>query len=462
MADHIPYAPTPGLSYDPSEDVYWDPGALKAEVDRTFEICHGCRMCFKYCDSFPSLFSFIDDRHDGDVRSITDAETARVMDECFQCKLCEVQCPYTVRDDHEFQLDFPKLVHRYKAQRHRRDGQNLRDRVLGDPDRTARLARSSGGLADTLNSRSRLHRRFLEKVVGIHRDKDLPPFARTPFTRWARRVGLVSDDPTAGEVVLFPTCYIEHNEPDVGRDTVSVLQRNGVDVTCEEGLVCCGMPAWESGDLDTLRDKATTNLDRLEPHVVAGKKVLAVNPTCSMMLRREYPELVAPADRERAHRLAEAVSDPSEFLWSIRAEERFDNRFASTPGDVSYHAPCHLRAQAVGFKGRDLLRKIPGVKPSTTMECCGHDGTHAMKVEGFESSVRIGQKAFDGMAAGGDGSAQVWATDCPLAALQFGQHADRRPLHPMTILARAYEPDGFPTPVPPPGSEAEPPAGEPG
>ena len=451
MADHIPYAPTPGLSYDPSEDVYWDPGALKAEVDRTFEICHGCRMCFKYCDSFPSLFSFIDDRHDGDVRSITDAETARVMDECFQCKLCEVQCPYTVRDDHEFQLDFPKLVHRYKAQRLRRDGQNLRDRVLGDPDRTARLARSSGGLADTLNSRSRLHRRFLEKVVGIHRDKDLPPFARTPFTRWARRVGLVSDDPTAGEVVLFPTCYVEHNEPDVGRDTVSVLQRNGVNVTCEAGLVCCGMPAWESGDLDTLRDKATTNLDRLEPHVVAGKKVLAVNPTCSMMLRREYPELVAPADRERAHRLAEAVSDPSEFLWSIRDEERFDNRFASTPGDESYHAPCHLRAQAVGFKGRDLLRKIPGVKPATTMECCGHDGTHAMKVEGFEASVRIGRKAFDGVASGGDGSAEVWATDCPLAALQFAQHAGRRPMHPMTILARAYEPDGFPTPVGRPG-----------
>jgi Fe-S oxidoreductase len=461
MADHIPYAPTPGLSYDPAEDVYWDPDALQAEVDRTFEICHGCRMCFKYCDSFPSLFSFIDDHHDGDVRSITDTETAQVMDECFQCKLCEVQCPYTVRDGHEFQLDFPKLVHRYKAQRRRRYGQSLRDRVLGDPDRTARLARFSGGLVDVLNSRSRLHRSFLERVVGIHRDKDLPPFARTPFTRWARRVGLVSDNPTVGEIVLFPTCYVEHNEPDVGRDTVSVLQRNGVDVTCEEGLACCGMPAWESGDLDTLRDKATTNLDRLEPHVAAGKQVLAVNPTCSMMLRREYPELVAPADRERAHRLAEAVSDPAEFLWSIRDEERFDDRFASTPGDVSYHAPCHLRAQAVGFKGRDLLRKIPGVKPSTTMECCGHDGTHAMKVEGFESSVRIGRKAFDEMAGGSDGSAQVWATDCPLAALQFAQHADRRPLHPMTILARAYDPDGFPTPVPPSRSEVAPPVEDP-
>ena len=458
MADHIPYAPTPGLTYDPSEPAYWDADALQGEIDRTFEICHGCRMCFKYCDSFPSLFSFLDDRHDGDVRSITDAETAQVMDQCFQCKLCEVQCPYTVRDNHDFQLDFPKLVHRYKAQRTRAEGLGLRDRVMGDPDRTATLARASGGLANVANARSRIHRIFLEKVLGVHRDKDLPRFARTTFTAWATRRGMVSNDPTDGEAVLFPTCYVEHNEPEVGHDTVAVLERNGVDLTCEKGLACCGMPAWESGDLDTLRERAVTNLDRLEPHVDAGKKVLAINPTCSMMLRREYPELVAPEDRERAQRLADAVSDPSEFLWSIRDEDRFDAGFASTPGSVAYHAPCHLRTQAVGFKGRDLLRKIPGVKPSTTMECCGHDGTHAMKVEGFEASVRIGKKAFDGMAApvAGGEPAEVWATDCPLAALQFGQHADKRPMHPMSILARAYEPDGFPTPVTPPEETATP------
>ena len=443
MTGNIPYQPTPGLTYDPADEHYWDADALAGEIERTFEICHGCRMCFKYCDSFPSLFSFIDDRHDGDVRRLTDAETTQVMGECFQCKLCEVQCPYTVRDGHEFQLDFPKLVHRFKAQRRRADGGSRRDHLLGDPDRTARLARASGGLANTLNSRSRLHRRFLERLVGIHPDKDLPSFARRTFTAWAKRRGLVGD-PADGEVVVFPTCYVDHNEPQVGQDTVAVLERNGVDTTCETGLVCCGMPAWESGDLDTLRAKAATNLDRLGPHVEAGKKVVAVNPTCSMMLRQEYPELVAPADRPRAEALAAAVTDPGEFLWSIRNEDRFSTDFASTPGGVAYHAPCHLRAQAVGFKGRDLLRKIPGVKPVTTMECCGHDGTFAMTTEGFEVSVRIGRKSFDEMA---DADAEVWATDCPLAAIQFGQHAGRRPMHPMSILARAYEPDGFPTPV---------------
>src|SRR5262249_1933879 len=209
------------------------------------------------------------------------------------------------------------------------------------------------------------------------------------------------------------------------------------------GLQCCGMPAWERGDLESLRKHAHANIETLTPFVEQGLKVVAINPTCSMMMRREHPELVSPEHRAAAKKIAAAVMDPSEFLWSIRNEERFNTKFRSTPGTaVAYHAPCHLRAQAVGFKGRDLLRKIPGVTPETVMECCGHDGTYAMTKEGFEPSIRIGKRAFDGMK---EGHAEIWATDCPLAALQFQQHAGVRPMHPMSILARAYREDGFST-----------------
>jgi len=201
------------------------------------------------------------------------------------------------------------------------------------------------------------------------------------------------------------------------------------------------MPAWEKGDLKSLQEQAGINLRILIPFVQKGAKVVAINPTCSMMLRREYPELVAAGDREAAKLVAVAVMDPSEFLWSIRNETRFSTDFKSTPGGtLSYHAPCHLRAQGIGFKGRDLLRKIPGVTPYTVQECCGHNGTYAMTVAGFEPSQRIGKKAFDGMK---EQEAVVWSTDCPLAALQFQQHAGVKPIHPMTILARAYREDGF-------------------
>ncbi len=448
---NVSYQPTDGLTYDPSEDKYWDEPALQKEITRVFEVCHGCRMCFKYCDSFPILFKALDDEHDGDVHKVTAEQTEQVMDACFQCKLCEVQCPYTPRDGHEFQLDFPKLVHRYKAIRHRDEGSSLRDVALRDPDQTAKLARASLGLANVMN-RVSLHRWFMEKVVGIHRDKLLPDFAQTTFESWASREGLTDGSPGA-EVVLFQTCYVQHNEPDIGKDTVEVLQRNGVQVRCEQGLSCCGMPAWERGDLERLREKARNNLERLMPHVEAGSKILAINPTCSMMLRREYPELLEGAEREQAQKLADAVMDPSEYVWSLRNEERFNTEFKSSPdGAVAYHAPCHLRTQGVGFKGRDLLRKLPGVTPKTVMECCGHDGTYAMTTEGFVPSQRVGKRAFDDMK---DANAEIWATDCPLAALQFDQHAGRRPMHPMTILAKAYRGDSFSTELAPRDAEAD-------
>ncbi|MEM8610159.1 MAG: heterodisulfide reductase-related iron-sulfur binding cluster [Myxococcota bacterium] len=440
----ISYLPTDGLSYDPTEAKYWDEGALDKEVERVFEVCHGCRMCFKYCDSFPILFKAIDDEHDGQVHKLTPLDTEHVMDACFQCKLCEVQCPYTPRDDHEFQLDFPKLVHRYTAIKHKKGEpkHKLRLKLLEDPDRASAMARASFGLANVMN-RVGIHRWFMEKLVGIDRRKLLPDFAQTTFEAWAVGAGLTSNGP-GGEAVLFQTCYVQGNEPQIGMDTVDVFQQNQVDIRCERGLECCGMPAWEGGNLDLVREKAHANLDRLMPYVDAGAKVVALNPTCSMMLRREWPELLAGEDRTRAERLAEAVADPSEFLWGLRKEPRFNTDFKSSPGTpVAYHAPCHLRTQGVGFKGRDLIRKIPDVTPSTVMECCGHDGTHAMTVEGFEYSIRVGQKAFDEMK---EGDTEVWSTDCPLAAIQFQQHAGIKPMHPMSILARAYREDGFARP----------------
>ncbi len=437
---NISYQPTEGLSYDPIEEKYWNQDGLNLEIQRIFEVCHGCRLCFKFCDTFPDLFSLIDNRHGGDVRRLTSGETEAVLDTCFQCKLCEINCPYTPRDGHEYRIDFPKMVHRFRALRARARGIPLKDRVLANPDGTARFARASFGLANLAN-RMKINRWFLEKVLGIHRDKLLPDFAGETFEAWAEKTGRIEKEP-GGEVVIFQTCYVQNNEPGIGRDTVEVLEKNGVKVSCARGLHCCGMPAWEKGDLASLQAQAKENLRVLLPFVERGAKVIAINPTCSMMFRREYPELVAEEDREAARKLAAATLDPSEFLWSIRNEPRFNTNFKSAPQEsVSYHTPCHLRAQAVGFKARDLLKKIPGVRLTMVQECCGHNGTYAMTVEGFEPSKRLGKRAFDGMQ---ESNAAVWATDCPLAVLQFQQHAGIKPMHPMSILARAYREDGFP------------------
>ena len=212
---------------------------MAKEITRVFEVCHGCRMCFKYCDSFPTLFDLLDKVHDGDVRKITDAETDKVMGQCFQCKLCEVQCPYTPRDEHEFLLDFPKLVHRYDAIKTKEEGVSWRDRLLGDPDLAGAQARMSMGMVDALN-RFPPQRWVMEKALGIHREKLLPPFADESFEDWAREEGILDRGADAGnaprefEAVLFQTCYVQNNEPEIGRRHGGGHgQKNGVDLALQ-------------------------------------------------------------------------------------------------------------------------------------------------------------------------------------------------------------------------------------
>jgi Fe-S oxidoreductase len=434
------YAPTDGLAYDPEDPVYWDEAALQRETARVFDVCAGCRMCFKYCDAFPRLFTLADTEHDGDARALTAPQTAAVFNDCFQCKQCEVNCPYSPRDAHPFAVDFPRLAHRHKAQQTRQRGLTLRERVLANPDALGLAARLGGGLADRLN-RNSAHRLLLEKTLGIHRDKQLPTFAARTFEAWAADAKLIARAPGA-EAVLFQSCYVDNNEPDIGRDTVEVLRANDVDIRAVRGLGCCGMPAWECGDLPEVRRRARRNLDVLIPHVEAGSTVVALGPTCGMMLRREYPTLVGPADRERAQKLAAAVRDPAELLVSIsRDPARRAPAIASRPERVAYHLACHQRAQAIGFPARDLLRKAGVREIAAVGECCGHDGSYAMKVETFAASCRIGRKAFDGMR---EADAATWTTDCPLAAIQIEQNAGTKPLHPMSLLARAYRGEDFP------------------
>jgi len=430
----VSYQPTDGLSYDPDDARYWDAAGLQKEVTRVFEVCHGCRMCFKYCDSFPVLFDLIDKRHDGDVRKLTAPETDRVIDSCFQCKLCEVQCPYTPRDKHEYQLDFPKLVHRYKAQRTKARGVPLRDRLLANADAAGTMARLSFGMANVMN-RVTLVRAVMHAAVGIHKDKLLPDFAPTTFEKWAERNARVQPRPEGVEAVLFPTCYVQNNEPQIGRDTLEVMDRNQVKTACVKGLQCCGMPAWETGDIETVRKQAANNLKVLKPFVDAGVKVIAINPTCAMMMRREYPELLPEALRPEARRLAELVRDPSEFLWRSATSP------ASTP--TSSRPPAAGRLPRAlppagaggGLQGAGPLAEDPGRAAEAdhgvlrSRRHLRHEG------RGFREQHQGGAEGLRRDEGGeGRGVGHRLPARGPAVPAARGQEA----LHPMSILARAY------------------------
>lgn len=434
--------PSEGLSYDAAEPKYWERKGLDQELKRVFDICHGCRLCFNLCPSFPALFGALDEQ-DGDAGRLSARQTRQVIDLCYGCKMCELRCPYTPREGHEFQLDFPRLMQRARALGAREGGVALRERILGNPGLLGMLGALAPRLAN-FGCGNRFQRLMMEKLLGIHRDKKLPEFAGETFERWLARAGPpAAPQEPAAKVALFATCFINYYNPEPAKAAVEALARNGCALVFAREN-CCGMPALDGGDVEFAQKLARRNLAALLPYVRQGYRIAALNPTCSLMMRQEYPRLAGGGE---AKEFAAAVADVHEVLWDLERAGRLSRAFRTTPGRVAYHLPCHLKAQRIGFRSRDLMRLIPGAEVVTVDACTAHDGTWAMKKEFFTLSLKWGEKAFSGMR---DAGASVMATDCPLAALQIEQALGARPLHPIEVIARAYREEGFPCKAPAP------------
>ena len=422
-------------AYDPTDPRYYDEKDLRSESERVFSLCADCRLCVKFCGSFPKLFEAIDGYctegkyAEVDTKKLKQEDIDDVIDLCFQCKLCYIKCPYTP-GDHEWAIDFPRLIARGKAQQVKKRGVPLVDKLLGNPDLVGKLGTATATLANWGNQNS-LNRQLLHSVVGIHKDKKLPLFASKSFAAHFQSYRQSIRGEPAAKIAFFSTCYVNYNQPEIGLDTLTVMAQNNVDVTFAYEQ-CCGMPLWHNGDMDGAINAARKNVSALVRHVAQGRTVVATIPTCSQMIRVEYPRLLGT---EEAKKVAAQTMDPMEFLAKLAAAGKLNKNFKTGAGEISYHIPCHLRAQNVGYKTRDVLELLPGTKVRVVEECSGHDGTWAMKKENFEQSLKWGNRAFTAMA---EGSPTVTCSDCSLAAIQIEQGNGRRPLNPMQILARSY------------------------
>lgn len=422
-------------AYDPTDPRYYDPKDLRSEVERIFGLCADCRMCVKYCGSFPTMFAAVDDYctegkyAEVDTKKLKTEDVNGIVDLCFQCKLCYVKCPYTP-GDHDWAIDFPRLMTRAKAQEVKKNGVPLVDKLLGNPDLVGKLGTATSALANWGNE-NKLNRQLMHNVLGIHKDKKLPPFAAKTFAKTFGRDRQTVHGEPAARIAFFSTCYVNYNQPEIGTDTLEVMAHNDVDVVFAYER-CCGMPLWHNGDVDGAVAAAKQNVVALSQQIDAGRTVIATNPTCSQMIRVEYPRLLGT---EEARKLAAKTMDPMEFLASLASAGKLKKDFKTGAGELRYHMPCHLRAQNIGYKTRDVLALLPDTTVKVVEECSGHDGTWAMKKEHFEQSMKYGGRAFQGMA---EGDPQATCSDCPLAAIQIEQGNGRRPLNPMQILARSY------------------------
>ncbi len=407
---------------------FWDTGKVEQELRRIYDICNGCRRCITLCPSFKDLFNSLDaEEVDGDAERLAPGALKRVVDLCYQCKLCYNHCPYT--PPHRWQVDFPRLMLRSRAAHAKKHGVRLQDRVLGNTDLVGRLGSTMAPLANWANELG-VHRAFLQAVVGIHKRRNLPRFSRQRFSAWFAGRRPVSFAPQA-KVALFATCVVEYNEPAVGKAAVAVLERNRVDVTLPAQR-CCGMPYLDGGAVEEARALIRENVRSLAAAVGEGREIVVPGPTCSYMLKQEYPWLDGSED---ARLVAGRTRDLFEYLMRLHDEGKLDTNFPGRPGKVVYHLPCHLRAQNLGTKSADLLRLIPGAEVEVIERCSGVDGTWGLKREYYELSLKVADPLFKGIEAARP--ARV-ASDCPLAALQIAQGTGVQPKHPIQIVAEAY------------------------
>ena len=419
---------------------FQDRESLMRELERVFDICHGCRRCFSLCNSFPVLFDRIDQSGTGELAAVPKAAYWEVVDHCYLCDMCyQSKCPYV--PPHEWNVDFPHLMLRAKAQRFRDQGASFRDRLLSSTDVVGNLA-GIPVINEIVNAanRSALGRRLLDRTLGVHPDAPLPEYQSATFRRREARRERPAPAPvptarTTGRVALFATCYCNRNEPDILDDLVAVLEHNGITVALPERERCCGMPKLELGDLEAVAALKGNNIPTLAALVASGHDVLAPIPSCVLMFKRELP-LMFPDDAD-VRRVAERTFDPFEYLMLRHAEGRLATDFRASLGKVAYHVPCHLRVQNIGFKTRDVLGLVPGTTLTTIERCSGHNGTYALKREFHEVSMKIGRPVVQRVAAA---AADHYASDCPMAGHQIeaGLGRSRVPEHPIRLLRRAY------------------------
>lgn len=425
--------------YDPKHPLYTDEADVRAELTRVFDLCHGCRLCFKFCTSFPTLFEMIDRHDDQDAGRLSPAQQDQVVSECFQCKLCYINCPY-IPDLHEWALDFPRLMLRADAMRQANDQVSLRSKVtntvMGHTDLMGKAATLAAPAVNKMvgAKSGSLVRKAIQATSGVSAVRLLPPYARQRFTTWFKKRPKVRIAKRQGRVAVYPTCLVEYQQPGIGHDLVKVYERNGIECSLAETTACCGAPWLHSGDVKEFTKVAEKNVKALAASVRKGRDIVVPQPTCGYVLKKDYPAYVGGED---AKLVAEHTYDAAEYLMKVHKAEgaSLDTDFNGfVPATVTYHTPCHLKAQNVGLKSRDLI-KLTGAKVKLVQQCSGIDGMWGLRAENTAISLPIaGKLAEEIRRADGD----VVAGDCHLANTAIMEQTGETPMHPLQLLARAY------------------------
>jgi len=419
---------------------FYNEAALHQELERVYDICHGCRRCVSLCQAFPTLFDLVDGSPTLEVDGVKKTDYMKVVDQCYLCDLCYMtKCPYV--PPHAWNVDFPHLMLRAKAVHFKKGETRARDKILSSTDAVGKLA-GIPVVVHVVNAanKSPALRKLTSAVLGVHPGAILPEYhSDTLRKRVTRRVApAITAEPTEqtrGKVALFATCYGNYNEPQLGDDLIAVFEHNGIPVTLVSKEQCCGMPKLELGDLDAVARAKAVNIPMLAQMVDAEFDIIAPVPSCVLMFKQELP-LIFPNDAE-VLKVKKAIFDPFEYLMLRHKAGKLKTDFKAALGKISYHVACHLRVQNIGLKTRDLLQLVPGTHVDAIERCSGHNGTYAVKQEFHDLSMKIGKPVVQRVQ---QAAPDHYSSDCPMAGHQIenGLKDGKAPEHPLALLRKAY------------------------
>jgi Fe-S oxidoreductase len=419
---------------------FWDEDKLFAELERVYDICHGCRRCVSLCGSFPTLFDLVDESETMEVDGVDKKDYWKVVDDCFLCDLCYLtKCPYV--PPHEWNVDFPHLMLRAKAIKFKNGDAKTRDKLITSTDTLGKLA-TLPVINQTVNAMNKASftRNIMDKALGIHKDALLPKYESSTLNkrdskRKASTPTVEATATTTGKVALFSTCYGNYNEPQIGEDLIKVFEHNNLQVKLISDTKCCGMPKLELGDLESVAKLKDNNISIMAQLVDEGWDIVTPVPSCTLMFKQELP-LMYPDDTD-VIKVQQAMFDPFEYLVLRHKEQKLNTDFKSRLGKISYHVACHQRVQRIGMKTREVLELIPDTEVLPIERCSGHDGTYTFKSECHDTAIKICKPVVNRVKQAG---ADVYTSDCAMAGhhIEAGLADGSKPIHPISLVRQAY------------------------
>ena len=427
---------------------FYDRAALDEEARRQFDVCHGCRRCFNLCDSFPRLFDLIDESESGELDTVASDDFGPIIDGCTMCDMCFMtKCPYV--PPHEFNLDFPHLMLRYRAVELKEKGKApFTQNQLAQMDRNGSLAEKVSGLANWGSAKGNVVTRpVMSATLGIDKNVELPKFTGETFMKRAEKSAKNGElkpnkEGTAQDrkALIYATCSVNYNNPGVGEAALKVLTHLGVSVKTDYPG-CCGMPYLEQGNLEKVAQNAASVSAALRPFIDEGYDILTLTASCGLMFKFEWP-LIVP-DNEDVKALSAATRDISEYIVQIADKNGLPDGLQTIEGGVQVHLACHARAQNMGPKSADLLRLIPDADIGVIERCSGHGGTFGVMKDTHQLAVKVGKPVARNVAKS---EAKTVVSDCPLAAKHIVQGVEYldssaklpEAAHPVEVFARAY------------------------